>query len=73
MDALSRNVFMLDPACFEQTLILKQQTDPEISLIREALEESESSRYELRNGIVFRKFRDVVLFYVPDRMVSSVI
>jgi Reverse transcriptase (RNA-dependent DNA polymerase). len=71
VDALSRGVFMLEPACFEQMLLLKQQTDPEIGLIREALEEGESNRYESRNGIVFRKFRDVVLFYVPDRMVQQ--
>lgn len=72
VDALSRGVFMLEPACFEQMLLLKQQTDLEIGLIREALEEGESNRYESRNGIIFRKFRDVVLFYVPDRMVIAV-
>lgn len=77
VDALSRckNILVLDNIndSLENSLAFNQMKDKEICRIRDELENQESSYYELRNGIVYRKFNDNILFYVPSAMVSNVI
>lgn len=75
VDALSRcnYILVIDGCSFNQTLAINQSTDPEIKLIFKHLEQSEHSLYELRNGLVYRKIGDRLLFYVPESMRDQVI
>jgi len=75
VDALSRckQVMVLEACTFNQTLAIKQGTDPDIKTIFEYLEKSEHPLFELRNGLVYRKSNDRLLFYVPADMCEQVI
>lgn len=75
VDALSRihNVLVLDGNTLGQTLALKQLTDDSIHKIKETLENKEHPLYELRNGLVYRKTKGHVKFYVPEKMEYSII
>lgn len=74
VDALSRNhILVLEGCTFNQTLSIKQNTDSEIKKIAETLEKSEHPLYELRNGLVYRKNHDRLLFFVPSEMRDHVI
>ncbi|KRT80433.1 hypothetical protein AMK59_8411 [Oryctes borbonicus] len=75
VDALSRvqEVFILEDNTLEQNLTYKQANDPEIRKIRVSLERQESQFYELRNGLVYRKFRDDSLFLIPQTMEHHVL
>lgn len=75
VDALSRipNIFVLEGNTFEQTLMLKQNLDLNIVKLRTELENAESSSFELRNGVVYRKTNNTVLFYVPESMEVNVL
>ncbi|GJQ78632.1 hypothetical protein Trydic_g11738 [Trypoxylus dichotomus] len=69
VDALSRaHVLILEENAFEQILGLKQTTDPKIKEIKEQLLIKEMPFYELRNGMVFRKDKKKLTFYVPEEM-----
>lgn len=73
VDALSRSILIVEPTSLEQALIYKQLKDPVIQEISKALESSESSEYEMRNGVVYRKKKDGILFYVPESMEYQII
>lgn len=75
VDALSRihNIFVLEGNTLEQTLAVKQTLDPDIIKVRDKLENREHPLFELRNGLVYRKQKDKILFYVPSDMVFKVI
>lgn len=76
VDALSRchNILVLDCNTFEQVLAVKQNEDKQIQDIRDSLERTEQTFYELRDGLVYRKTRDgKLLFYVPECMEPNVI
>lgn len=75
VDALSRcnHILVIEGCTFNQALAIKQQTDPEISSISRELEQSEHPQFELRNGLVYRKNNDRLLFYVPTSMRNQVI
>lgn len=76
VDALSRcnSVLVLEANTFEQTLSIRQDKDKEICEIRDKLEKTEDKFYELRDGLVYRKYKDKkLLFYVPKCMESNVI
>jgi hypothetical protein len=65
VDALSRQpVMILEATSFEQNLSLTQLEDSEISKLRDFLEGQEHNKYELRDGLVYYKFKDRLLFYV---------
>ncbi|XP_018366050.1 PREDICTED: uncharacterized protein LOC108763170 [Trachymyrmex cornetzi] len=72
-NALSRNILVIEPLSFDEVLVYRQIQDPVIRKIQKELEISECSRFELRNGIVFRKHDNEILFYVPDAMTQEVI
>ncbi|XP_015440400.1 PREDICTED: uncharacterized protein LOC107195130 [Dufourea novaeangliae] len=75
-NALSRchSILVLKANTFEQTLAIKQNQDPEIREIRERLETAEDRFYELRDGLVYRKFKNRELsFYVPLCMETNII
>jgi len=72
VDALSRNILIIEPLSFDQVLVYKQLQDPIIRRIHEKLEIRENSRFELRNGVVYRKHNNGILFFVPDAMTHKV-
>lgn len=75
VDALSRvpQILILEGNTFEQHLAIKQSLDPEISEIKARLENIELPLYELKNGIVYHKEKNRLLFYVPKKMQYSVL
>lgn len=75
VDALSRchNVLTLEASTLEKTLSIKQDQDPIICNIREGLEKAEDKFFEICNGLVYRKEKNKLLFYVPNSMVNNVI
>lgn len=75
VDALSRsnNVLVLEENTFEQNLSVAQNLDTDILKIRRELEEGESREFELRNGLVYKKIKDKICFYVPKLMEEKVI
>lgn len=77
VDALSRNlnILILEEGSFEQTLMFHQIKDAKIKDIRDQLQKKKikSKFFELKDGIVYRKVDDRLLFYVPDQMQTNVI
>ena len=75
VDALSRvhEVLVIEDNDLYRNLSICQQRDDELKTLRSELEESESPRYELREGLVYRKKDEKLLFYVPQEMINSVI
>jgi hypothetical protein len=68
VDALSRctPVMVIEENTFEQNLAIAQNLDPVIKALKSELEVRESKKFELRNGLVYRKANDKLLFYVPS-------
>lgn len=75
VDALSRTVdiLVLEENTFEQNLSICQYRDEHINKIRSQLEKQENGLYEMRNGLVYRKRGDNLLFYVPKEMEGSIL
>lgn len=75
VDALSRvqNILVLEENNLEQNLALHQYQDETIKKIMSALEEGESPYFELRNGLVYRKAGDKILFYVPEKLRDNIV
>ena len=75
VDALSRchAIMIVEGLSFERNLSIRQDCDAEICKIRDRLEENEDRFFELRDGLVYRKHKRGLLFYVPESMESNVI
>jgi len=76
VDALSRchSVLVLEGSSFDRTLSICQDRDDEIIKIRDELEKRDVKHYELRDGLVYRRDRNIkLLFYVPRSMEKNVI
>lgn len=73
VDALSHSILVIEANTFEQTLIIKQNQDENIRKLRNELESKENKLYELRDGLVYRKAKNKLLFYVPACMETNVI
>jgi hypothetical protein len=73
VDALSRIVAAIETLPLEKELYYKQLTDPQIQTLTNSLEENNSDKFELIEGLVYRKFPDKSRFYVPESMVPNVI
>lgn len=58
---------------FEFNLSVCQANDPTIKVIRTRLEKEHDPFYEMRNGIVYRKKDDKLLFFVPAAMEQEVL
>lgn len=75
-DALSRcfdTVLVISDLPFETTLSIKQTQDKNIVQIRQRLEKENHKDFELRNGVVCRKEKDLLLFFVPSSMEHHII
>ena len=71
VDALSRStaILVLEENTFEHTMAVYQDQDPDLEQLRNELKLSESSQYELRNGLIYKKVdKDQIRFYVPKNM-----
>lgn len=64
VDALSRQILVIEDNSFDKNLSLCQGDDPSILKIRTELERSENKFFEMRNGLVYRKYKEKILFYV---------
>lgn len=75
VDGLSRinSICVVEDNSFESNLVTAQLQDESIVEIRGRLEKSGDKFFKMRNGIVYRKARDNLLFYVPRAMEKSVI
>lgn len=72
VDALSRQIMIIEDNSFDRNLALCQNDDPTIIKIRRELERSEQKLFEMRNGLVYRKHRGQILFYVPTALETGV-
>jgi len=54
-------------------LSIKQIEDKDIEKLKERLRKSEDKYFEMRNGLVYRKYKSKLLFYVPSNMEGNVI
>lgn len=75
VDALSRsfNICIVEDNPFEYNLSVCQSQDKKIVKIAKELERAESPFFEMRNGLVYRKRGNDVLFYVPEAMENNVL
>lgn len=71
VDALSRltsEILVIEDNSFEINLALSQNRDNKLRELKTILQKTEDSQYEMRNGIVFKKQGEELLFYVPRAM-----
>lgn len=73
VDALSRVVAAIETVPLEKELYYRQLTDPQIQTLTNSLEEDNSDKFELIEGLVYRKFPDKSRFYVPESMMPNII
>jgi len=75
VDALSRSfgILVIEDNPFEWNLMVLQSKDAEIKQIAIKLETTEDSQYELRNGLVYKKQGNKLLFLVPVAMEQHVL
>ncbi|XP_067212248.1 uncharacterized protein [Linepithema humile] len=72
VDALSRVAYM-NALSLERELELKQLLDPRLREIAKQLEFSDNEKFELIEGLVYRKGPDKPRFAVPEPMIDNVI
>ncbi|XP_011165440.1 uncharacterized protein LOC105199865 [Solenopsis invicta] len=70
VDALSRtnSVLVVEDNTFEFNLTVCQAQDTKIKELRTRLEREQGGLFEMQNGIVCRKGKDKLMFYVPHSM-----
>jgi len=72
-DALSRSIAYIDELPLERQLEFLQLSDPRILEISKQLELAESEKFDLIDGLVYRKTENQPKFYVPDSMIISIL
>lgn len=75
VDALSRcsEILMIENGELESALAAAQFQDERIRSLVFELEQKDSSKFSLINGLVYRKWKEEVRFYVPEQMEKQVI
>lgn len=74
VDALSRVVIAyLEQIPLEKELELKQLLDPQLKSIAHNLEFSNNEKFELINGLIYKKCKDKPRFVVPETMINNII
>ena len=73
VDALSRIISYIEPMPLEKELEYKQQLDPRLKIIADELQFRDDDKFELCQGLVYRKSPVSPKFVVPDSMVNNVI
>lgn len=73
VDALSRIVNYVEPMPLEKELEFKQLQDLKLKSIAENLEFSDNKKFQLIEGLVFKKCSDKPRFVIPESMVTNII
>lgn len=75
VDALSRcnSILIISDNTFENNLVICQNKHNKIKEIKAMLAKREHSLYEMRNGVIYRKMKDNLVFYVPEAMEGQVL
>lgn len=73
VDALSRQVNYLETFPIERELEFRQLQDAKLKEIANELEYNDSEKFELIQGLVYRKGADRPRFVVPDAMLNNII
>jgi len=71
VDALSRSVAYINEIPLERKLELRQLSDTRIQDIANNLEYGDDEKFELVNGLVYRKHKENLRFVVPDAMIPA--
>jgi len=72
VDALSicNTILVIEENTFEDNLVICQNRNERLKKIKRKNEETEL--YEMRNGVIYKKVKDKLLFYVPEAMEKHV-
>jgi len=62
------SILVVEANTFEFYLTVCQSQDPKIKELKARLLKEQDNLYEIRNGLVYRKVKDKLLFYVPQDM-----
>lgn len=73
VDALSRHVAYLDALPLERELEFGQLRDSKLKTIAEKLEFENDDKFELIDGLVYRRGEDRPRFVIPDEMVNNIL
>lgn len=73
VDALSRISAYVGAMPIERELEYKQLLDDRLKILAEELEFAENEKFELIDGLVFRKCADKPRFVIPDSMINNII
>lgn len=73
VDALSRQIGYVDTLPIERELEFRQLQDKELYNIANKLEFTEDPKFELIDGLVYKKDNNQSRFVVPETMVNSII
>lgn len=73
VDALSRLVNYIEALPLERELEYKQLSDNNLRTIAESIEVGENSKFQLIEGLVYKKGEDKPRFVVPESMVINII
>lgn len=71
VDALSRDIAYVNALPLEWELEFRQLSDPKISEISKELEYNSSDKFELIDGLVYKKEENDLKFVVPESMVIN--
>lgn len=72
VDALSRQIAYIDSMSIERELELKQLCDARIKSIVDELKFKDSDKFELTNGLIYRKGPDRPRFVVPEAIIENI-
>lgn len=73
LDALSRQVCYVESFPLERELEYKQLQDPTLQSVANQLEFAESDKFELIDGLIYRKDQERSRFVVPESMETNLI
>ena len=69
-DASSRiySIMVFEENSFEANLIASQNRDKNICEVREILQTSQDPLFDIKKGLIYRKYNNEILFYGPEKM-----
>jgi len=73
VDTLNRIVAFAEAKSLKKELQYKQLQDPKFKDLSTKLEREDHHKFELLNGLIFRKGPDKPRFSMPDSMINNII
>lgn len=73
VDALSRLVMVVESLSLERELEFRQLQDMRLKEIAHNLEYNDNDKFELIEGLVYKKGSDRTRFVVPETMINAII